>query len=334
MAHLDPSKWKVHDDAFHHIVGERPLLECLLTVQEYPFAHEAGVFLPLMNELWITSNQFFDSRGNRKVQITKLVLDQDGGIAIREEVECKEIHMGNGGTNDKDNHILFCAQGSMTTPSGLFRMSPVAPYKTEPVLTAFYGRPFNSVNDVVVSSDGCYWFTDPSYGFKQGYRPTPVLPSQIYRFDPRTSSIRAVADGIKHPNGLCLSPDERVMYVTDTDFVHGDGSIDPSRASTIYAYDVTMHYGQPFLSNKRLFAFVDVGVPDGIKCDIDGNVYSGCGDGVNVWSPGGLLLGRILVEGGAANLCFGRGGNLFILNEHHLWRAKLNSVVMGAILKV
>lgn len=101
-----------------------------------------------------------------------------------------------------------------------------------------------------------------------------------------------------------------------------------------YAFDVAYYSGQPFLTNRRLFAFADSGIPDGIKCDVHGNVYSGCGDGVNVWSPGGVLLGRILVEGGAANFCFGREGELFILNEHRLWRAQLAASTKGALLGI
>ena len=76
----------------------------------------------------------------------------------------------------------------------------------------------------------------------------------------------------------------------------------------------------------------DVGIPDGIKCDLAGNVYSGCGDGVNIWSWGGVLLGKILVEGGVANFCFGRNGQMFLLNEHRLWRADLETSIKGALL--
>lgn len=101
-----------------------------------------------------------------------------------------------------------------------------------------------------------------------------------------------------------------------------------------YAFDVSTIHGEPFLTNRRLFAFADQGIPDGIKCDMEGNVYSGCGDGVNVWSPGGILLGRILVEGGAANFCFGRGGEMFILNENRIWRARLGGHVRGALLRI
>lgn len=76
------------------------------------------------------------------------------------------------------------------------------------------------------------------------------------------------------------------------------------------------------------------GIPDGIKCDLDGNLYSGCGDGVNVWSPGGELLGRILVDGGVASFCFGREGEIFLLNEYRLWRVQLTGGAKGALLKI
>jgi gluconolactonase len=101
-----------------------------------------------------------------------------------------------------------------------------------------------------------------------------------------------------------------------------------------YAFDISIYSGQPFMANRRLFAMADTGIPDGIKCDMNGNVYSGCGDGVNVWSPGGVLLGKVLVEGGVANFCFGGGGEMFILNENRIWRAKLSDSVKGALLKI
>lgn len=140
--------------------------------------------------------------------------------------------MGNGGVNYGDG-ILFCAQGTLDTPSGLFEMQSSPPYSVRPVVTSFYGRQFNSVNDVVIHSDGSIWFTDPTYGAEQGYRHQPELPSQVYRYDPATKSIRAMADGFGHPNGICFSPDEKTVYVTDTDRQHGSGKIDDSNPSTM-----------------------------------------------------------------------------------------------------
>lgn len=74
----------------------------------------------------------------------------------------------------------------------------------------------------------------------------------------------------------------------------------------------------------------DTGIPDGIKCDINGNVYSGCGDGLNIWTAGGVLMGKILLDGGVANFCFGQAGEIFLLNETKLWLAKMSSRLRGS----
>ena len=101
-----------------------------------------------------------------------------------------------------------------------------------------------------------------------------------------------------------------------------------------YAFDIIHRGGSPFLANRRLFAIATVGLPDGIKCDVAGNVFSGCGDGVNVWNEGGILLGKIMIPGGIANFCFGEGGEMFLLNEYKVWLVQLHSEVKGALLRI
>jgi gluconolactonase len=101
-----------------------------------------------------------------------------------------------------------------------------------------------------------------------------------------------------------------------------------------YAFDVIFRSSSPFLTNRRVFAMVDTGAPDSIKCDIYGNVYSGCGDGINVWNDGAVLIGKILVPGGVANFCFGRKGELFVCNELRLWRVQLKQSTRGALLGI
>ncbi|EXJ69185.1 gluconolactonase [Cladophialophora psammophila CBS 110553] len=324
--------FQIYDSAFHALIGDAPQLDLLLE-KDYPFAHEAGVFIPEKNELFITSNQLVDGEGHRRVEISKIILTDDGNVQS-EEISCPEVEMANGGVNYGQDKMLICAQGSGSAPSGLYLVDITPPYKTELVVAGFHGRPFNAVNDVVVHSDGSIWFTDPCYGFDGGFKSKPRLPNQVYRYKPTTRGIRAMADGFGRPNGICFSPDEKTVYVTDTDWTRGTGDIDDTRASTIYAFDVREYAGEPFLTNRRLFAFCDTGIPDGIKCDMDGNVYSGCGDGVYVWSPGGTLLGKICVQGGVANFCFGSRGGLFLLNEKRLWRAQLAPTVRGALLKL
>lgn len=106
------------------------------------------------------------------------------------------------------------------------------------------------------------------------------------------------------------------------------------RPATIYAFDVMTTSGAPFLVNRRLFAMAAEGFPDGIKCDVYGNVYSGCGDGVEVWNPAGTLVGRIIVDGGVANFCFGKEGEMFLCNEQKLWRLQMARTTKGALLGV
>mmetsp|Transcript_20912 Transcript_20912/g.67370 ORF Transcript_20912/g.67370 Transcript_20912/m.67370 type:complete len:178 (-) Transcript_20912:162-695(-) len=139
-----------------------------------------------------------------------------------------------------------------------------------------------------------------------------------------------VADNFSRPNGIAFSPDETQLYVTDTGFVVGDGTSDRSKPRSVYAFDVVHETTtkpnvgtKQLLANRRLLYVADQGVPDGIKVDVRGFIYTGCADGVHVVDPKtGCLQGKILIkgnDGGAANLCFGRGPKfertLFILAE-------------------
>jgi gluconolactonase len=100
------------------------------------------------------------------------------------------------------------------------------------------------------------------------------------------------------------------------------------RAATIYAWDVITRSGQPFLTNKRLFAFAMSGVPKTVRCDGDGNVYAACGDGVEVWNAGGLPIGLVEVPGGCSSFSFGKQGEMFICAEERLWRVQLQIVAV------
>lgn len=97
----------------------------------------------------------------------------------------------------------------------------------------------------------------------------------------------------------------------------------PARPHTIYAFDILKRSGGSFLANRRVFAVSDTGIPDGVKLDRDGNVYSGCGDGLNVWAPSGDLIGKIHVQGGVSNFCFA-GNDLILLAETRVLKIGLH----------
>ncbi|KAG8531548.1 uncharacterized protein KY384_003178 [Bacidia gigantensis] len=334
-----PKPFLIYHDSFLSLLGPNPTLQLLIDDPRGPYFHEAGVFHPPTNTLFVTSNQLEDpspdavTTRNKTIVVTKIEFFSPTDFT-RDKVRCPERnYMANGGTNYRDGLIL-CAQGSLREPSGLIYMEAKRPHKTITLLNNYHSRPFNSPNDVIVHSDGSIWFTDPIYGYEQGFRPKPQLPQQVYRFDPSTGDIRVVADGFGRPNGLCFAPDENTIYITDTDYIHGDGTTDYRRAATVYAYTVHWEHSAPFLTNKRVFAYADTGAPDGIKCDIFGNVYSGCGDGINIWSGGGMLIGKIQIEGGCANFCFGRNGEIWCFGEHKLWRVQLGTETRGALLGI
>ena len=149
------------------------------------------------------------------------------------------------------------------------------------------------------------------------------LGNYVWRYDPEQGVPRVVLGDLVRPNGLALPQDESVVYVTDTGFQKAD--VDPSGPRFIYAYDFAGSK-KNFLVNKRVFATADSGIPDGLKVDKLGNVWAGCGDGVNAWNSDGDLIGKILVPGGVSNFCF-TGPDLdsiLLLNEERVYSAELS----------
>jgi gluconolactonase len=235
-------RWiKIYDTLAEKIIGHEPMLDLLLEKTDCPFAHEAGVYIPADNSLFITSNQYpHPVTGKAHIHISRIQLPSsiDSTETEYSEIAVNNVLMPNGGVNYKDG-VIFCAQGTLDTPGGIaFMPSDLgnvgSTYEADLLITDFHGRAFNSPNDVVVHSDGSIWFTDPIYGWEQGIRPRPKLPNQVYRYDPVTRGIRAVADAFGRPNGICFSPDEKTVYITDTDWIHGDGGTDDMRASHMY----------------------------------------------------------------------------------------------------
>ncbi len=188
----------------------------------------------------------------------------------------------------------------------------------------FEGKRLNSPNDVVVKSDGSIWFTDPPFGllgYYEGYRAEQELPMNVYRVDGTTGELTVVVDDVVRPNGLCFSPDESTLYLVESG----------STPRNLYAYDVTDN-GRRLTRKRKLFD-VGAGTPDGMRCDVDGNLWMGWGmgdasvDGVNVYNPDGRLIGRIALPERCANVCFGgrHRNRLFMASSKSVYALYVNT---------
>jgi gluconolactonase len=184
------------------------------------------------------------------------------------------------------------------------------------------GRRLNSPNDVTVKSDGSIWFTDPLYGIQSDYeggRQPSEQPPAVYRFEPDSGRIEVVAGDFDGPNGLAFSPDERRLYVAQSDQtaaiwrvfdVKADGTIENGRV----LFDATsMTKGQK-------------GLPDGLKIDTAGNLFATGPGGVLVLTPEGRHLGTIRTGQATSNCAFGDDGRtLYMTADMYLMRVRLKT---------
>ncbi len=260
-------------------------------------AHEGPVYVADEDALYFTSVSAPDSA------IKRLALSTGEVSVVR-----AEANRANGMALHPDGRLVVCEQGTRSTPARIAlvdRATGVA----ETVVDGCGGLPLNSPNDVVVKRDGSVWFTDPSYGFLQGFRPPPMLGDVVYRHDPRTGATTAVADGFDKPNGLAFSPDERVLYVGDSG----------EQTHRVEAFDVV---GGRSLTDRRVLAVIDPGYPDGIKVDAAGRVYVAGPAGVDVFAPDGERLAAIAIPG-TVHLAFGEAGRLYVTADTAVWAAAI-----------
>jgi gluconolactonase len=235
--------------------------------------------------------------------------------------------VADGQTADLQGHLLTTeTTGRRVSITRNIEANLNSPDPQAPTLIGSYkGKPLNSPNDLVVKSDGTIWFTDPSYGSLQ-FPPQPAqLPNNVYRYDPRSRQLSVVEGTLMMPNGIAFGPGERTLYVIDSAAIQGPQTYFPYLPHRIYRYDVSAD-GRT-LRNKRLFATVAPGFPDGMRLDVQGNVYVGTLEGIHVLNPSGRLIGKLLMAKQTANLSFGGVDNnvLFIGSSDTLWAIKLNT---------
>ncbi|KAF9451567.1 calcium-dependent phosphotriesterase [Macrolepiota fuliginosa MF-IS2] len=326
-----PPFFQIFNKGFLPILGSSPSINVIAANASFAFAHEAPIYVPETDELFFCSNDggalgMSDLNHNNKVFKISLAdaekeMGANGGnvnVPITEIPLSDDIQMTNGGTGPFNGNLILINSGRGSLPPSIALVNPKPPHNSTTLLNNYYGRQFASLNDVKVHpGSGKLFFTDTFYGFINQFRPAPLVPGQVYRFDPDTAAVRVVATDFNKPNGIAFTGDGLTAYVSDTGAAGGEAT-DPA---TIYAFDVdeTTHA----FKNRRVLAYVDTGIPDGIQVDTEGNVYTGCGDGVNVFAPDGTLLGKFFTGMVGANMVFAPPNRLMILAETKLFLAKI-----------
>lgn len=222
----------------------------------------------------------------------------------------------NGHTRDRQGRLVSCEHGAR-------RVSRTELDGSVTVLADRYqGKRLNSPNDVVVKSDHSVWFTDPTYGIDSDYEghkaESEIGASYVYRLDPDSGDLQVVADDFVKPNGLAFSPDERILYVSDTGATHVDDG-----PQHIRAFDV--EGGK--LRNGRVFAVSEHGSFDGFRLDTEGNIWTSAGEGINCYTAQRELLGRIKLPEQVSNCTFGgpKRNRLFITATTSLYAVYVNA---------
>ncbi|GAQ91431.1 hypothetical protein KFL_007840010 [Klebsormidium nitens] len=313
--------FEVWDLEFLEILPTNPVITELATAP----AHEAGVYSPSDNSVFVTST-LNKTTGNSMLMKVDLstgavtyVLNQTAGA--------------NGAILASDGALILCMQGSTAIPGHLLRLNLSTGQQTV-IADNWFGLEFNSPNDVVEGPDGSFYFTDPSYGYEQGFKNPPQTFQSVYRVLP-SGRVDAVAEGLLKPNGIAFSPDYAQLAVTDTGYASGFGTNNVTRPHSVYVYDVTpggrLTNKQFFVSTASYDAPYRPVIPDGIKVDSANRVYLGTADGVQVFDRDGSPLGLIRYPNVANFALAGPALNTLVLfNDTNIATVQLASSVVSA----
>jgi gluconolactonase len=283
-----------------------PEFEKIISASE-PIQHLAdgfgGALGPAEGPLWWKESGyllFSDIHNNKRMKY-----EPGKGVSLFLE----PTNRANGLTRDLQGRLLACEHDTR-------RVTRLELDGSLTVLAnSFQGRQLNRPNDVVVKSDGCIYFTDP-WTNPNAPQQWDLTFSGVYRLTPDLGTLSLLVDDFIIPNGLAFSPDEKTLYIND------------SRRGHIRAFELNPN---GMLARQSDRVFVDLhgdepGVPDGMKVDVEGNVYCGGAGGIWIMDPKGKKLGRI-IHGAPATTNMAFGGDdwktLYFTSRNHLGSVKV-----------
>lgn len=323
-----------------------------LASKGFAFAHEAPVYLQKTDRVVFSSNRLSCSAmggfgpeacwrlpaasGVDQFAVLSSVDLQTGEVTeLNSSVWFDQLVMANGGAPAGDGeHVFLSSQGlglQNQKAAGIYKLH-MATQEVEPVITKtnHAGAPFNSPNDLVVDPvSKALLFTDPIYGYEQGFRPYPKVGNWLWMYSmqengtntnyeqPQNLKVLEGLESFARPNGLAFASQQGdVLYVTDTGYFPG----------VIYAFDVQRDAAKNIvsLSNRRLLLSAQDGIPDGIEVDCEGRIYTGENNGVAVYTKEGARLGVVEVPEGVANF-------VLVPREDAQGQASTQLVMMGEL---
>jgi gluconolactonase len=285
---LTTSVYQINDPRFRHLIQANAHLHRVASGFEWT-----------EGPVWFADHQFLLFSDIPSERLMRLGLDGHVSVYRAQSGYC------NGNTRDRQGRLVTCHHGTrcVTRTESNGELTVLA--------DSYQGKRLNSPNDVVVQSNGAIWFTDPTYGILSDYEGYEAEPEQrhhnVFRIDPETGTPEAVISDFVQPNGLAFSPDEKTLYVAESGSSH-----DPAVPSVIRAFEIADN--GDVLGSGPVFATIDAGLPDGMRVDAAGHLWSSAADGVHCFAADGTLLGKILVPEVVSNLAFGgrRGNRLYI----------------------
>ncbi|KAL6251308.1 hypothetical protein RBB50_001516 [Rhinocladiella similis] len=287
-----------YSKAFLDIIGDSPSVRLIAGPLEAEFAYEAGVYVPDLNSVWFTGSDP-EETGLTSFESPRIVLNinlTSHEVTVPNLTE--PVLVANGGTYH-DGKVYICHWGNYTYAGGILAIDPKTG-KTTTVVNSFFGLRLNGPDDIAWtsgpdnSSDPVMFFTDVDYSAQLNFTGPAQLPNAIWRFDPTYNSLQPVISRaeINSPNGIAVSPDGKKLYVTDSPVSnlqgHGPGNTTGSAAVVVWDLDETI---TPV--NQRLFSIARTGVPDGIKVDSKGRVWTAETEGIVCRDANGRVLGLI-----------------------------------------